>query len=118
MKGLVNDRENRERIKSALRWWGAWRQEHGTIGGLPGNPIYRAMAGKLRSDAPWRSNSYRCEDDFIDTDRRVAALPEHLKKVLIAQFVITGDVGEKVAAAGLSATAYYRYLNRALSLLA
>ncbi len=94
--------------------WGEWRRnQHSGLSLSRETTLYRAMAGKVRLSIPWRPEGFCVNDMFIDTDRRIAALPDKLKRVLITEFVIGGDVRAKTAAADMPTSSYYRALNRA-----
>lgn len=103
----------------ALSQWGLWRRKLIDAAALSGETVIsRSMAGKLHSGATERrANRMTATDYCIDIDRRVAALPEKLQQVVIAEYVAGGSVREKTVAAGLPVTTYYRHLARAISLM-
>lgn len=116
MSKATNAGNKRAAIARLIRW-GRWHQEHAGYSGASQTPISRAMRGALPSDGRWCSSSYRFEDDVIDMDRLVAALPANLQKVVIAEYVTGGNVSDKTTAANVPVSTYYRHLDRALSMV-
>lgn len=103
---------------SKLERWGEWCRNRDVGSSLPRETtIYRAMAGKVRLNIPWRPEGLGSDDSISDIDRRVAALPANLRRALIAEYVVGGDVRGKTAAAGLPTSTYYRTLIRARRML-
>ncbi len=67
----------------------------------------------IRPPKTYRGISYDSNDEAIDLDAEISALPDDLRRVLVAEFVISGTVKAKVGAAGMSAPTYYRKLKQA-----
>lgn len=106
-------------ITYKLYRWGEWcrkRQEGLSFPHETG--LYRAMAGHVRLNVSWRTNGFNEDDYFLDTDMRVAALPDDMKRAVFAEFVVAGDVRTKTAAAGMPTSTYCRTLKRAKWMLA
>jgi hypothetical protein len=94
--------------------WGTWyRRQHEGQSFPSETVIYRAMAGRITVGMGWRPNGFDKDDSAIDTDRKIAALPEKMQRVLISEYVLGGDVAAKTAAANMPASTYYRNLKRA-----
>ena len=107
-----------EDLERKLQRWGMWYHKQSL--GLSLSPetiIYSAMTGKLRSGGPWCPDGIGGVDDAIDTGRRIADLPVNLKRVLVAEYIVGGDVRAKTAAADMATSTYYRALKYARSQL-
>ena len=100
----------------SLSQWGLWRRK--LIDGVAlhrETVISRSMAGQPHTGTIERRPNQMTETDYcIDIDRRVMALPEQLRRVLIAEYLIGGDVACKTTAADMATSTYYRTLKRAL----
>ena len=103
--------------QSRLIQWGLWRRKLIDGAALSGETeISRSMAGQLPTVATERRPNRMTGTDYcIDVDRRVAALPEKLRRVLVAEYLIGGDVTSKTTAADMPTSTYYRTLKHALT---
>tara|TARA_R110002095_G_scaffold146482_2_gene126734 strand:- start:3244 stop:3588 length:345 start_codon:yes stop_codon:yes gene_type:complete len=101
--------------QSRLIQWGLWRRKLIDGAALPKDTVIsRSMAGQIPTGAnERRSNRITATEYCIDIDRRVAALQENLRRVVIAEYVIGGDVESKINAAGMPTSTYYRNLEKA-----
>ena len=71
------------------------------------------MLWGVRPGGRWRSSGRDHDDAALDMDRRISVLPEPLRRTLVVEYAKGGRVGEKLAAANMSKSTYYRNLGKA-----
>ncbi len=102
-------------VAIVLTHWGqSQRGEYSLLGFRSRTTEYDLMSGKLCGIHEGCTSGYLYVDvGVMDTDRRISALPDDLRRVLYVEYVLGGSAKQRVKQAKMSRRTYYRKLVKA-----